>query len=91
MQSLKNISVEQMKDIRERYDEIFETCARTPGGFEHEPDRRGFYEVNQEERYELWDRLYDESGFSIWLKNFREIFTSFSFCVRNAFSNYISW
>ena len=69
------ISAEQMEDIRERYDEIFETCARTPGGFEHEPDRRGFYEVTQEERYELWDRLYDESGFSIWLKNFREIFT----------------
>lgn len=69
------ISVEQMNDIRERYDEIFETCARTPGGFEHEPDRRGFYEVSQEERFELWDRLYEEPGFSIWLKNFREIFT----------------
>ena len=69
------ISVEQMNDIRKRYDEIFETCARTPGGFEHEPDRRGFYEVSQEERFELWDRLYEEPGFSIWLKNFREIFT----------------
>ena len=69
------ISVDQMNEIRDRYDEIFETCARTPGGFEHEPDRRGFYEVNQQERYELWDRLYEEPGFSIWLKNFREIFT----------------
>ena len=69
------ISAEQMTEIRERYDEIFETCARTPGGFEHEPDRRGFYEVTPEERYELWDRLYDEPGFSIWLRNFREIFT----------------
>ena len=28
-----DISVEQMEDIRERYEEIFETCARTPGGF----------------------------------------------------------
>ena len=69
------ISAEQMTEIRERYDEIFETCARTPGGFEHEPDRRGFYEVTREERYELWDQLYDEPGFSIWLRNFREIFT----------------
>ena len=69
------ISAEQMTEIRERYDEIFETCARTPGGFEHEPDRRGFYEVTPQERYELWDRLYDEPGFSIWLRNFREIFT----------------
>ena len=64
-----------MDQIRARYDEIFETCARTPGGFEHEPDRRGFYEVNEAERYALWDQLYDEPGFSIWLRNFREIFT----------------
>ena len=69
------ISEDQMEEIRARYDEIFETCARTPGGFEHEPDRRGFYEVSEEEKYELWDRLYDEPGFSIWLRNFREIFT----------------
>ncbi len=69
------ISDEEMADIRARYDEIFATCARTPGGFEHEPDRRGFYEVPREERLALWDRLYDEPGFGIWLQNFREIFT----------------
>jgi cation diffusion facilitator CzcD-associated flavoprotein CzcO len=69
------ISDEEMTDIRGRYDEIFETCARTPGGFEHEPDRRGFYEVTREERVALWDRLYDGPGFGIWLQNFREIFT----------------
>jgi len=68
------ISDEEMQKIRERYDEIFATCARTPGGFEHEPDRRGFYEVSREERVKLWDRLYGESGFGIWLQNFREIF-----------------
>lgn len=64
-----------MERIRARYDEIFEICARTPGGFEHEPDRRGFNEVSREERMALWDRLYDEPGFGIWLQNFREIFT----------------
>jgi cation diffusion facilitator CzcD-associated flavoprotein CzcO len=69
------ISETQMAEIRSRYDEIFATCARTPGGFEHEPDRRGFYEVSREERVALWDRLYDEPGFAIWLRNFREIFT----------------
>ena len=40
----------------------------------HEPDRRGFYEVTREERLALWDKLYDEPGFGIWLSNFREIF-----------------
>ena len=70
------INDEAMAQIRSRYDEIFATCARTPGGFEHEPDRRGFYEVSREERVALWDRLYDEPGFGIWLRNFREIFTN---------------
>jgi cation diffusion facilitator CzcD-associated flavoprotein CzcO len=69
------ISDAEMADIRSRYDEIFATCSRTPGGFEHEPDRRGFYEVSREERVALWDRLYDSPGFAIWLRNFREIFT----------------
>jgi cation diffusion facilitator CzcD-associated flavoprotein CzcO len=68
------ISEQEMADIRARYDEIFAACARTPGGFEHEPDRRGFYEVSREERLKLWDKLYDEPGFGIWLANFREIF-----------------
>jgi cation diffusion facilitator CzcD-associated flavoprotein CzcO len=69
------ISEAEMADIRSRYDAIFKTCGRTPGGFEHEPDRRGFYEVSREERLALWDKLYDSPGFAIWLRNFREIFT----------------
>ena len=68
------ISEADMEEIRQRYDEIFEVCARSPGGFEHEPDRRGFYEVSPEQRKELWDRLYDEPGFGIWLQNVMEIF-----------------
>ena len=69
------ISGAEMADIRTRYDEIFARCARTPGGFEHEPDRRGFNEVSRADRVALWDRLYDGPGFGIWLGNFREIFT----------------
>ena len=82
------LSPEEMADIKSRYDEIFATCLRTPGGFEHEPDRRGFYEVTREERLALWDKLYGEPGFGIWLSNFREIFTDE---VANAeFSEYIA-
>ena len=68
------ISDEEMAGIRARYDEIFATCARTPGGFEHEPDRRGFYNVAPEERRAMWEKLYGEPGFGIWMANFREIF-----------------
>jgi cation diffusion facilitator CzcD-associated flavoprotein CzcO len=82
------ISVEEMQDIRSRYDEIFEKCARTPGGFEHEPDRRGFYSVTAEERVALWDRLYEEPGFGIWLQNFLEIFVDEA--ANAEFSEYIA-
>lgn len=68
------ISDAEMATIRERYDEIFASCARSPGGFEHEPDSRSFYDVSPEQRRELWARLYDEPGFGIWLQNFSEIF-----------------
>lgn len=82
------ISEQEMADIRRRYDEIYEICARTPGGFVHEPDRRGFYEVSREERLQLWDKLYDEPGFGIWLGNFREIFTDEA--ANAEFSEYIA-
>jgi cation diffusion facilitator CzcD-associated flavoprotein CzcO len=78
----------EMADIRRRYDEIFAACAQSPGGFEHEPDRRGFYEVTREERLALWDKLYDEPGFGIWLRNFREIFTDEK--ANAEFSEYIA-
>ena len=65
----------KMAELRARYEEIQADCAMSPGGFEHQPDRRGFWEVGREERIKLWDRLYDEPGFGIWLQNFREIFT----------------
>src|SRR5262249_27979487 len=82
------ISEAEMADIRRRYDDIFAACARSPGGFGHEPDRRGFYEVSREERLRLWDKLYASPGFGIWLANFREIFTDE---VANAeFSEYVA-
>ncbi len=82
------ITEAEMADIRARYPEIFDKCLHSPGGFEHEPDRRGFYDVSREERVALWDRLYGEPGFGIWLSNFREIFMDE---VANAeFSEYIA-
>jgi len=82
------VSEAEMDKIRNRYDEIFETCLHTPGGFEHEPDRRGFFEVSREERVAMWDRLYEEPGFGIWLQNFREIFTDED--ANAEFSEYIA-
>jgi cation diffusion facilitator CzcD-associated flavoprotein CzcO len=68
------LSTAEMEEIKTRYDEIFAACARTPGGFIHEPDRRPFFEVPPGERRALWEKLYGEPGFGIWLANFRDTF-----------------
>lgn len=68
------ISEAQMARIRARYDEIFANCAQSPGGFEHVPDRRGFWTLTKEERTAFWDELYETPGFAILVGNFMEIF-----------------
>jgi len=68
------ISADEMQAIRDRYDEIFENCKNSPGGFEHLPDWRGFWNFTPEERHARWDQLYTESGFAILASNFAEIF-----------------
>ena len=69
------ISIEEMNEIRGRYDEIFATCDKSQGGFDHLPDRRGYYNVTEQERLELWDELYYERpGFALLIANFPEIF-----------------
>ena len=67
------ISDEEMAGIRERYDEIFENCAASVGGFEHRP-LWGFWDRTAEERRTLWDELYTQPGFAFLAANFGEIF-----------------
>jgi len=69
------ISNEEMAAIRKRYDEIFARCSESPGGFEHTPDRRGFWALSKEERVAFWNHLYEQPGFALLNSNFVEIFT----------------
>jgi len=69
------ITEQEMAEIRTRYEEIFATCASTPSGFEHQPDRRGFWNLTKEERTAFWDELYQTSGFAILAGNFAEVYT----------------
>jgi len=68
------ISDAEMANIRGRYDEIFANCAKSPAGFEHMPDRRGFWNLTADERRQFWDELYAQPGFAILSGNFAEIF-----------------
>ncbi|HUF84595.1 MAG TPA: NAD(P)/FAD-dependent oxidoreductase [Acidimicrobiia bacterium] len=67
------ITDQEMAAIRARYDEIFERCQQTPGGFIHMPDRRKLFEVPEAERFAFFDELYASSGFRIWQGNFRDV------------------
>ncbi|MFT3728761.1 MAG: NAD(P)/FAD-dependent oxidoreductase [Terricaulis sp.] len=68
------ISSQEMVAIRNRYDEIFARCRESPGGFEHTPDRRGFWTLSKEQRAAFWAHLYEQPGFAILNSNFIEIY-----------------
>lgn len=68
------ISDDDMAKIRARYPEIFANCSASPGGFEHVPDRRRFWDVEEDDRRALWDELYEQPGFALLASNFPDIF-----------------
>lgn len=82
------ISEAEMADIRNRYDEIFANCAASPGGFEHVPDRRGFWNLSADERRARWDELYQQPGFALLAQNFAEIF--FDEAANEEISEYVA-
>jgi cation diffusion facilitator CzcD-associated flavoprotein CzcO len=61
-----------MDEIRTRYEQVFERCRQTPGGFLHGPDPRYATQLDEEERIAFWEDLYAQPGFGIWLGNFRD-------------------
>ena len=63
----------EMQAIKRRYTEIYARCATTPGWFIHQPDPRKALEVSPEEREALWEKLYAEPGFGIWMANFSDV------------------
>lgn len=69
----REITREEMDEIRASYDRIFARCAETPGGFLHGPDPRPFHDTPPEERLAFWEQLYSSPGFGKWVGNFREV------------------
>jgi cation diffusion facilitator CzcD-associated flavoprotein CzcO len=82
------ISAAEMGDIRARYEEIFARCAASPNGFEHVPDRRGFWNLTPEARRAFWDELYEKPGFAFLAGNFPEIF--FDEAANREVSDYVA-
>jgi cation diffusion facilitator CzcD-associated flavoprotein CzcO len=69
------IDDEAQARIKASYDEIFEKCRSSHGGFVHNADGRYATRVSEEEREAFFEELYASPGFGIWMGNFRDILT----------------
>jgi cation diffusion facilitator CzcD-associated flavoprotein CzcO len=67
------ITDEEQAHIRSSYPEIFALCQKTPTGFMHQPDPRSAMDVSAQERQEVFERLWAESGFKKWLSAFYDV------------------
>jgi cation diffusion facilitator CzcD-associated flavoprotein CzcO len=66
------IDDETQKEIKASYPEIFKKCRESFGSFMHTFDPRSALEVTPEEREALFEKLYAEPGFGIWLGTFQD-------------------
>ena len=70
------IDAEETAYNKEHAQELFDQCNATFGAFLHAFDERSALEVSDEEREALFEKLYAEPGFGIWLGNFSDIMTN---------------
>jgi cation diffusion facilitator CzcD-associated flavoprotein CzcO len=64
------------RELKENAAEIFAVCNRTFAGFIHEMDERDGTGIPKEERWAQYQRLWERGGFSLWLANFKDVFTN---------------
>jgi cation diffusion facilitator CzcD-associated flavoprotein CzcO len=62
--------------IKASYPEIFKKCSESAAAFIHDFDQRSVFDVSEEERLALFEKLWAEPGFGKWLGNFRDIMTN---------------
>ena len=67
------IASEEMKKIRDNYNDMFILCSESQGGFIWTIDPRNTFEVTPEERRDFWERLYKSRGMSIYQGNFKDV------------------
>jgi cation diffusion facilitator CzcD-associated flavoprotein CzcO len=71
----KPIEPERMADIKRRYREIFDTCESTNSGFQHDFLYETAEGTTHEEREALFEELYSQSGYAIWVGHYADMFT----------------
>jgi len=71
----KPISAERMAGIKQRYKEIFAQCESTTSGFQHDFLHTSAEGSTAEEREALFEELYGQSGYGIWVGHYADAFT----------------
>lgn len=71
----KPIEPERMADIKRRYHEIFDKCESTNSGFQHDFLYETAKGTTHEEREALFEELYNQSGYAIWVGHYADMFT----------------
>jgi len=69
------IDADAQAKIKARYPEIFAKCRETFGAFLHGFDERSTFDVSDEERQAIYEELWTQAGFALWLGGFNDTFT----------------
>ncbi len=69
------ITPAEQRDIKARYPEIFERCNNTFGGFIHDFDERGVFDLDDEAREAYLEEAWNQKGFKFWLGGFADVMT----------------
>ncbi len=69
----KPIDAQTQAWLKRNVKDLIAKCNETYAGFFHVPDRRNAVEVDAHTREALFEKLYGEPGFGIWLANFRDV------------------
>ena len=67
------IAATEQAVLKASYDAMFERCRSTFGAFVHDFDPRSAFDVSDQEREAIYERLWNEPGFGFWLGNFHDI------------------
>ena len=69
------ITPEEQQRIKATYDEIYQACHSTFAGFVHRASKRHTFEDTKEERWALYEKLWNDRGFAKLLSNYRDLMT----------------
>ncbi|MEM7543872.1 MAG: NAD(P)/FAD-dependent oxidoreductase [Pseudomonadota bacterium] len=71
----REITDDEHGEIQAKQQQIFDRCEETFGGFIHGFKDGSTFDLSKEEREALYEELYQQPGFALWLGNYADILT----------------